>query len=207
MVRRKSQYIFGSKVAMTLVCGALAMMGGRMEANEALLEAKVGYEIPTDSIARDLYSNNARYELEGSVQACGPIYGFASVGYFTSTGGTISLRNHLRVQVLPMTLGLKYIVKINQRCDRLYAGIGIAPTYIWVRDTSIFLHHWTHDWAVGGVAKVGGLVRLSKHFFLDLFLDYTFLKGTGRDLDDPLVYGVKTKMSAVTLGAGIGYRF
>lgn len=182
-------------------------IGGSLNANEALLEAKVGYSLPSDSVARDLYADNARYELEGSVEACKRIYGFASVGYFTSTGGTVSGGNHLRIQILPLTLGVKYMVPVNERCDRLYVGVGVAPTYVWVRDTSIFLHHWTHDWAVGAVVKGGGLIKISKHLFLDLFADYTFLKVDGKDLENPLVYGVKTRLNNFTAGVGIGYRF
>lgn len=196
-----------SRLVTTLLIGLALIAGRGLLANEVLAEAKFGYEIPTDSTARKLYSNNVRYELEGSVEACKGFYGWASLGYFTSTGGTITQDNYHRIQIYTIGAGAKYLLPINERCDRVYLGVGILPTYVAVRETSIFLKHWTHDWAVGAVIKGGALINVWRCLFVDLFADYSFVRVEGKDYDEPLVYAERTRLDALTVGIGLGVQF
>lgn len=185
---------------------ALSLFTANVHSIEWLPEGKIGYFAPTGHKFRKIYDGNAIYSLELSAQAWRQLYAWGNVSYFTDSGHSIGFKNKTTIHLVPFQLGLKYLFDITEDM-RIYAGLGMAPTYLNTQDHSAHVVHPVHKWGIGGVAKAGAYVNF-KNFFLDFFTDYSFTKISFDGMHKhPRVYRNDADVSGWTFGLGIGYRF
>ncbi len=76
-------------------------------------------------------------------------------------------------------------------------------------DCSTTVKQKISKWGYGGIAKFGALYYLPCNLFIDLFIDYNFVKA-GKDSCNNLVCGAqrwKADINGPIFGGALGYRF
>ena len=109
-----------------------------------------------------------------------------------------------KIQMVPLTLGLKYI--LPTKCLSPYLGAGLLVSYVDIRNHSPYVRKKDSKWGVGGICKLGCLADISQSFFIDVFCDYSYLKVTFGDHHQKVLRH-KTDLSGLSFGGGLGYRF
>lgn len=171
--------------------------------SDILVEGRAAYYYFTDSTTRDIYGNTGLYSLETNFSSCGNIYSWASAGYLYASGNTKLENTSTKLTYVPLALGLKYMCCFN--CFRPYIGGGLLVSYLHTTDDSPFVVKVRNKWGVGGIFKSGVLWDFTQCFFLDVFLDYSWMKIDFKDTDK--TSGRTADLSGLSVGAGIGYRF
>ena len=192
---KKIQLAFG-----LLVLGCVSSLQGL----EILPEAKAAYFYPTHHRFRDIHSGGGLYSIEASMQTWDQLYSWASVGYFQESGSSIGEKRKTKIQMVPLTLGLKYI--LPTKCLSPYLGAGLLVSYVDIRNHSPYVRKKDSKWGVGGICKLGCLADISQSFFIDVFCDYSYLKVTFGDHHQKVLRH-KTDLSGLSFGGGLGYRF
>lgn len=179
----------------------------KTEAREYLLEGKAGYFYPTSDLFRDIYGDgNGIYGAEFTAQICNALYGWASVNYFSDSGHSIGLGDPTKIRIIPVGLGLKYMIPLN--CfARFYVGGGFLATHLHTHDESPFVIPHVNRWGFGGIAKSGFLIALSRCWFLDIFGDWSYMHMDFHNNHGFPVVRINADLSGFSGGAGIGYRF
>ena len=169
-------------------------------------EVKAGYFYPTGDTFRKIYSGGGIYGGELSMPICDPLDVWISGSYFTRKGSSINLHHHTRIDLIPLAIGLKYYVPWN--CIDFYVGAGFQYTHLKTYDDSPFVIHEVEKWWFpGGIAKVGAIIDLECNWFLDFFIDYSFLKMDFHKTHHGRVERHKADLSGWTFGVGLGYNF
>ncbi len=182
-------------------------VGSSLFARDVLLEFKGAYFYPTDSCVRDIYGKGgALYGPEVTFQLCQDQnwYGFASIDFFNKKGCSVGLCGQTKMSIMPVAVGVKYFVPFCY--GDFYVGLGFQPARLKTENCSPDVIRNTSKWGFGGIAKVGSYFDLPCSCFLDVFLDYSFVK-VGCEKYCGSVVPLKADISGVVFGAGLGYRF
>lgn len=175
-------------------------------AKDILLEFKTAYFLPTDCRVKKIYGNGgALYGPEVTFKLCKERnwYGFASVDYLSKKGNSIGSCSKTIMEIVPLAIGLKYFVPLCW--VDLYAGLGFQSLHLTTKNFSPFVQRCTSQWGYGGIAKLGAYYDLPCNWFLDFFIDYSFVKvGRGKCCK---TVPIKAKIDSALFGAGFGYRF
>jgi len=191
------------QIAKNLSIGVITLVSfSSLHAAEVLTEIRAAYFHPTDSRFQDIYSGGGQYSIETSVQTgCKQLYPWAGVGYFHKSGcsileipGITSEGDSTHITIVPIGLGLKYLFPIDCICPRPYLGAGVLFSYVHIHNDCSFITQAQSDWGIGGIIKAGFFSDITHCVFLDLFVDYSYMK-------------VDFNLSGFTIGGGIGYRF
>lgn len=174
---------------------------------DILVEFKGAGFVPTDCTVRDIYGHGAAlFGPEATVQLCHNKrwYGFANIDFLTKRGHSIGLCEPTRMQLVPLAFGIKYFTPFCY--GDFYLGLGFQAANLITINCSNFVAQNTSKWGFGGIAKLGAYIDLPRCFFIDLFIDYSFVKIKCDRCSDSVVLP-KVNLSGVILGAGLGYRF
>lgn len=182
-------------------------------ARDVLLEVRGAYFKPTGDRFKHIYNGSGLYggELAVQLSECNEHwYGFLSVDYLRKKGHSIGLGNPTRVTLLPIGIGVKYVMPACW-CDNTdwYVGLGFQPVRVHTHDLSPFVIPKITRWAMGGIVKGGAYINFSCNFFLDLFIGYSFARAKNHLAVAPTgpVVPLSASVSGAIFGAGIGYRF
>lgn len=177
-------------------------------AHDILLEFKGAYFHPTSSRFRKIYHGGALYGPELTFQLCDEWYGFASADFFHKKGLSIGLETSTSICLVPIGFGLKYLRPSCFECIDWYVGLGFQSVNVSIENNSSSVPDHS-KWAFGGIAKAGMYIDLSCKFFLDLFVDYSFVNlcSVRTQTCCGPVTPLKTNIGGVIVGAGLGYRF
>lgn len=170
-----------------------------------LLEAQAAYYRPTNHQFRDIYSGSGIYGVELSVQSWKGLYPWISGSAFTKSGHSLGLHNRTHITFVPIGVGLKYLWKVN--FVDLYLGAGALPTYLHIHNHSHCGLEKTSKWGCGGIAKVGVIFNLPKAFFIDTFVNYSYIKISNHRTSNGYISPHSANLSGFSFGGGIGYRF
>ena len=202
--------MFGSKLTFGFLVLSAAFM--ELAAREIILEFKGAYYRATHCPFKQIFHKGGALfgpELTVQLSTCHNWYGFASVDYLSKKGTSIGLCNETKVHLVPLAFGLKYFMPIF--FHDFYVGLGFQPTHVKTFDCSPYVARHTSQWCFGGIAKFGTYIDLPcTHWVLDLFVDYSFVKTRCPKICLPStgpVVPIKTNISGVIFGAGIGYCF
>jgi len=80
-------------------------------------------------------------------------------------------------------------------------------SYIHLKNESPYVQKTQTTWGVGIKPKSGVLFFPTERFFIDLFLDYTYLPVSFSQDGKLLVYNKKVDLSSLSIGGGVGYKF
>lgn len=183
----------------------LTWLTPQVNASDILFEGKVGYFHPTGGTLNNIYGGGGIYGGELTVPVCDGIAAWAGASYFSQHGHSLGLRNSTRVQLVPVTFGLKYFIPFD--CYDVYIGAGMERVYLWTHDHSDFVRKHTRKSGLGGVFKLGAIVFVCPEVFFDFFFDYSLCRIHFHDKIDGTVYPAKADVSGMSVGIGVGYRF
>lgn len=189
------------------VCALLFLVNQALFSRDVLLEFKAAYFWPQDSCVRSIYGDRgALYgpEVTFKLSKDSHWYGFASIDFLNKEGRSVGLCEFTKMSILPIGLGVKYFAPFSY--GDVYVGLGFQPTHLKTVNCSPFVDQTTSKWGFGGIAKIGSYFNLSHNCFLDVFLDYSFVKLECSNCSAAVV-PLKVNLSGIIFGAGIGYRF
>ena len=180
------------------------LLSFKLQAIEVLPEVKAAYFYPTHNRFRAIYHDGGIYSIETSVKAWDQLYPWMSLGVFYQTGRSLENRFGTNLLILPIGLGLKYLFTYKQLNP--YLGVGMQVTYTHMHDKSPYVDSRFAHWGMGGMIKTGFLAYFTKSCFFDFFCDYSYLK-INYHHRHPRVVNLRTDLSSISIGAGVGYRF
>lgn len=191
----------------------LVVLPTMLISRDTILEFKGAYFLPTNHTFKDIFHNGgALYGPELTVQLCDdkPWYAFASIDYFQKKGRSIGLSDRTKVSLLPLAIGIKYVVPLLCDCVDLYAGLGFQAERVHTKNDSPFVIPELTRWGFGGIAKIGTYCYLPHNFVIDFFIDYSFVQThRGNDAQAPTgpIVPLKAHVSGAIFGIGLGYVF
>lgn len=198
------------RLKLTRATFALIFFTLSAHAHNVILEFKGAYLLPTHDSFKDIYHHGSGLygaELTARIFGMGNLYGFMGIDYFQKKGTLPKLCDSTKIMLLPITIGLKYLVPILPIVD-LYSGLGFQPVCARIKNFLPFIGSIQSQWGFGGIAKVGAYIDLSNHIILDLFIDYSFahMKSKQSKQVNALVFP-KINMSGPVFGVGLGFGF
>ena len=213
-----------SIAALTLVLSNYTLFFTKLEGTEIVTEAKAAYYYPIDANFRAIYDNPGIYGVEANIRAWQGFFPWVGLNVFYTTGFS-SLHKSTSLLAIPVEAGLKYILSVehfgmrytgahNRRPIGLqwtqylapYLGVGAVAGYGSIRNHSKYVSPTQWGWGPGVVAKGGFYAFFHKTVFLDLFVNYTYLKINFTHCPKCLV--IRTgDLSGISAGGGFGWRF
>lgn len=175
---------------------------------DVLFEGKGAYFLASDQTFKDIYNNGGgEFGLELSAKIIKHLYGFASVDFFNKSGETLDFLNSTKLHMTNWGIGLKYFIDIADHAS-FYVGLGAEPTYYYVTNKAPLVDDKQAGWTFGGIAKVGLIVDIPHDFFIDFFVDYSFVHtGNGFTPLNNNVQNNNANLNGCLFGIGFGYRF
>jgi hypothetical protein len=179
------------------------------------LEGKVSAFFPFSHKVREIYTDVwPSYGVELSYIGSHCVGMWIGVDYAERYGRSIRERSHCclerdrtHLRLVPTTLGLKYTQKFYSWLE-CYAGLGASCGWVSVHDHSRFVTRHLHKAAAGGVAKVGINFYPTARVFVDLFVDYQYLKFKFHNSEGHrFIERTTLNMSGLRGGAGVGVKF
>lgn len=188
----------------TFVLTWLSIITFQTYARDILVEGKAAAFLPTDSLFRKIYGNaGGIFGIEVTGQLYEELYGWASGSVFAKNGLSVGESDPTRVLFVPLDAGLKYLYRFTH--VDLYVGIGATATYLQIKDHSPFVIPKQTKWGGGGIVKAGCNIGSHDSVFLDLFVDYSFIKVGSQCCAN--IQSSDANISGASLGVGVGYRF
>ncbi len=170
-------------------------------------EVGVSYYYFQSSVLRDIYDNGAaNYRASISQNIWNNLDLWAGASYLHKNGKSLNAHERTSIQIVPVSLGLKYILPLNLSCVDLYLNGAFKYFFFKTHDHSDFVKEHRHKSGLGGVFGAGSYFNVSKHFFLDLFVDYSF-KHMHFSNAQPNITGHSLQIGGWDFGGGLGYQF
>ncbi len=145
-------------------------------------------------------------QVPGELSWCPGQWGvWADFGYLSKQGRSIGLHHKTHLKLYPFGLGAKWSMCLCDRVD-VYLGYGGTYSILRIKDHSPFVQERRDKNAFGIGLKSGVRYQAYEGFFLEAFLDYDYTKFRFSHSKHNIESN-DWNMSAVILGAGIGYQF
>lgn len=178
-----------------------------------VIEARFSYFWPESKTLREIYHNGGiNYQMTGTV----PFYqgeNFAlrglnfwwAVDYFLAHGKSIGLEEKTRIQIEPLTAGLKWITPNSM--IRPYFGAGFKYYFMQVRNYSSFVKEYMANNGPGFALDAGFQLFIAKYFMADLFASYSFKQFGAPSIELANVQPTWLDIGGLNFGGGIGVKF
>ena len=178
----------------------------QVHADEALVEAKLGYFFFTDSTMRSVFNEggiDAQISTAFPVYKCLQIYG--AIEYMQKWGHSIGAEQRTTLTEVPLSLGLRPVIPITN-CLDYYFTVGPRYFFVNVHNCSPYVPKKMSANGCGGFVNTGILYRFDPNFTLDLFGEYSYLSLRFRSRKGG-TEGLTAQVGGLTFGAGLGYSF
>jgi len=131
------------------------------------------------------------------------------IGYVWDTGRSIGLDSKTDLRLLPMSLGLKFMLPVLS-CVDAYLGLGVSYSLLGIHDHSPYVHEHMHKNAFGALFKAGLNYKFNDCIYFDGFFEYYYQHFHFHQKINPdkVVYVQHLlDLSALKFGIGVGYAF
>lgn len=130
---------------------------------------------------------------------------FAIVNYQFASGHSEHGDESTHINLVPITLGLKWVKKIHKRVEWYF---GAAPKYYFMHITnnSPYVPRVTHQNGCGAFVTTGTFLYPKNHLVLDFFLNFSYMK-FGAPHQPSNAVSFSTNVAGLDLGAGVGWDF
>lgn len=193
--------------------GVALLFVGSLAARDFLVEMKGAYFWATNSDFKDIYGRGGLlYGPEATVQLWNDQnwYAFTSLDYLHKKGDSVGLCDPTKLTLIPIALGLKYLVPLSDDTFYFYLGAGLEWVYARTKNCSEFVVTTQSNWGLGGIAKAGAFYHMGCNFLIDIFGAYSYAK-VGSDTcwceNGNGLQSQKANVSGAILGAGLVYAF
>lgn len=172
---------------------------------KALLEAKIAAFFPIHSKVRRIYDTAIPMcGVEANIKTYKGLYRYMNASYLWASGHAIGSKDRTHVQLVPLGVGLKFIYDLKPLS--MYVSAGPLLSYIHMKDSSPYVIRKSYKWSWGGNGKVGLLFFPLKHFLIDVFVDYSYMKFDFHNGHHKVVR-TDVDFSGWSIGAAVGYAF
>ena len=172
----------------------------------SIVEGKFSYFRPDSPTLRKIFPGwMPVYQLEARTRIAKYFYFWGSVAYISKHGHSLGDHQRTTLHVVPLTAGVDLVSRFSDQF-KLYAGAGARYFFVNVINHSQYVHKTDTSNGLGGAFRAGSLIRLSKHWVLDLCLDYS-LKNMRFSGSSSKVQRHHLDLSGLSLGAGIGFQW
>lgn len=175
------------------------------------VDGKVAYYIPNSSILRKITSSSwVNEQLEVNVNFFKPklhhISPFCNITFASHNGQSLGGKEPINVYLLPFSIGLKYIISLNNRFD-FYCGLGPRIFFLWTNTNSQFVENHLFNASPGGVVTGGLYCRIYNHLLLNVFFDYSIGRSTiWKNSQQNVTYN-NIQLGGLSAGAGLTLKF
>lgn len=178
----------------------------RKERIKPILEAKAGYFFFSDSKMRKIYDKGGLdVQLSGSYPIWEWLQAYGSVEYLSRHGKSLGTGQNVRIWEVPLSLGLKPVVKITQ-CVHYYFTIGPRYFFVHAHNNSRFVDRKLNQNGLGGFVNTGFNFFPMPHFCIDIFGEYSYNKMRFHP-HKPNVFSNEVQVGGYCFGGGLGYAF
>jgi outer membrane protein len=180
-------------------------------------EMRVAYYHPSSKRVRDIYGKGwADYQLElsKSFKNCGGLEDvewriWTGISGFSKNGDSIGLHNKTKIQLVPISLGLKIFYPII--CNtKVFLGGAACYSLLRIHDHSEYVHEHIRKESWGGIFQSGITYDFCSWAFASIFLDYYFQRfvfHNDRTSHCRFVERMDLNMNGFKVGAGLGISF
>jgi hypothetical protein len=177
------------------------------------IEARFSYFWPESKTLREIYHNGGiNYQLTGTIPFYqGDNFGLRGLNfwwaldYFLANGKSIGLEEKTRLQIEPLTAGLKWITPNS--IVRPYFGAGFKYYFMQIRNYSSFVKQYMANNGSGFVLDTGVQLFIAKHLLADLFASYSFKQFGALSIELANVEATWLDIGGLNFGGGIGVKF
>lgn len=184
-----------------------------LDCRKVILEFKGAYLLPTNHTLRKAYNNgSALYGPELTVQLgkkhhwTKNIYAFMGADYFQKEGHDLGLCDSTTLRLVPLTLGLKYMIPMTRRAD-FYLGLGFESLFVQAQSHRACVTAEKNLWTFGGITELGTYIDVTHHVMLNFFFNYSFINAKTDSFYGHTRTGCTVDLSSALFGVGLGYRF
>ncbi len=165
---------------------------------ESTLEIRSAAFFHSSKRFREIYGNvGGSYQLEASTKFNDCFEAWANFDWFSKHGKSEGFNDPTRVSIANINLGIKFPYQLSE-CFTLYVGIGPSLSRIWLKNRSARSHERISKLAIGGVLKTGVYYFITRHIYLDVFVDYLY---------QPVHFETNIDIGGFKTGIGVGYKF
>lgn len=164
---------------------------------ESGVEARASAFFPISTTYRHIYGIvGPAFAIEGFGKIKGMLWGWTNLQWEPKSGHSIGKGNSTHVNILNWSLGVKCT---SQFYENFYPYIGIGPNIstVWIRNHGHCVKSQSKT-GYGFVVKSGIYSTLTKHLYMNLFVDYLF---------QYVHFRKDANVGGFNLGAGLGYSF
>lgn len=170
------------------------------------LEAKLGYFMFVDSEMREIFNHGGiDAELSTSYPLKRHLQIYASVEYQRKSGRAENGGEKTTFWAVPLSLGLKPVATFSSYAQGYFT---IGPRYVFAHvhnDSSFVDRNLSHN-GIGGFANVGLNFFPMRHFLIDLFAEYSYVRMHFHP-HKTNVYAESRQVGGFVFGGGLGYVF
>lgn len=172
------------------------------------IEGRFAAFVPFEHKVRKIYNDFLpSVEVETSMRVWDCFSAFFNASYVWNTGHSLGVGNKTQLQIVPLSLGLKWVQPWICDID-VYLGAGATYSFLRIHDHSPFVHEHVNKQAWGGTAKAGFIYHYTSCLFFEGFVDYIYTRFNFHESDDtPYVERNDLNMSGIKFGVGVGYNF
>lgn len=177
------------------------------------IAARFSYFWPEATDLQKIYHNGGiDYALTGTVPVyqgdCFSLRGLNvwwQVDYFQREGKSTGLGYKTRIQVEPLTAGLKWIYP-KSWC-RPFFGVGFKYYFVQIHNKAPYIKKNMNDNGLGFATEIGSQFFLTKHLFLDVFVAYSFKQFGAQSTGLSNVRSTWLDLSGINAGGSLGVKF
>ena len=160
------KYLFIVIICLTL------LLFFNLNAGEKKIGFYMGFNHITDSAFKDVYGNgNLIYGANFSYEVLNRIDVWTSVKYFSDTGETTILKEKVDFRIIPLSIGAKYKIEVDEGLETYFGGGGDLYFY---NEKGVDFNNKGSEF--GFHIQGGVLSRISKRLLLDFNFKFTHVK-------------------------------
>ena len=173
-------------------------------ATEIFVEAKGAYFYSTSPTFRNIYGGSGLSGIDVTYSGWKQIYPWVGLNLLYASGHSIGLLEPTQLYAIPMELGLKCLFFRGPLIP--YLGGGLLGAWAHIHNATCFANSHQEGWGIGGIGKFGSYIFLYDRLFLDIFLNYYWLK-IQVNRGGRCVLIRSGDLSGLVIGSGLGYCF
>ncbi len=183
-----------------------------------ILETNFGLYRPSCCILREIYGKNwinYQVKVSGSVvphsDHWNRLHAWFAVNYSANSGNSINGLQYTKMQIVPLTFGLQFIHPgyMKNGNAEFHLGAGLRYYFVDIKNKSDFVDPCVTKSTLGGVIESGVYFLVGENIAFNLGLDYGFAHNrcSKKQSSIPNVKNFGLKLSGLTVGGGLGFRF
>lgn len=170
------------------------------------LELKNGYFFFTDSKMRKIYDSGGwDVQLSGSYPVLEWLEIYSSVEFLEKHGRSEFHKQETSIWEVPLSLGLKPTFAICPSVQ-YYFTLGLRYCFVHQHNDSSFVDKNISQNGIGGFVNTGFNFILWRHFLIDLFGEYSYVKMRFHT-NTRHSHGKSMQVGGCVVGVGLGYAF